>query len=60
MESIVFDDTTNAIRWRQMLVEPFINSLGNQKLTREYFQQEWTSAYTALTRLSYLEYELVY
>lgn len=33
-----FQDTKNALRYRGMLLEPFINSLNNDELTRAHFQ----------------------
>lgn len=52
---IFFHDNINAVRYRELLLEPFINTLDDEELTLGYFQQDGAPAHTARTTLNYLE-----
>lgn len=55
IEPIFFHDTINAVRYREQILEPFINSLHEDELTLGYFQQDGATAHTAQQTINYLQ-----
>jgi hypothetical protein len=52
---IFFHETINAERYRRLLVDPFLNQLGDIELTNGYYQQDSATAHTARATINYLE-----
>lgn len=52
---IFFEETINAERYRQNILNPFIAALHPLEMQRGYFQQDGATAHTAAATLQYLE-----
>lgn len=55
MTPIFFNDTVNAARYREIILEPFINELHDDELQNGYFQQDGATPHTANATITYLE-----
>jgi hypothetical protein len=52
---IFFHETINAIRYREQILEIFINQLDDQELQNGYFQHDGATAHTTQENLVYLQ-----
>jgi hypothetical protein len=52
---IFFDGTINGERYRQVMLEPFINQLDDEEIRVGYFQQDGATAHTTRANLAYLQ-----
>lgn len=51
---IFFNETINGPRFKNLILDEFLNQLDNKKLQRRYFQQDGATDHTSLTNLRYL------
>jgi hypothetical protein len=52
---IFFHETLNAIRYREQILEIFINQLDDEELQNGYFQHDGATAHTTQENLVYLQ-----
>lgn len=52
---IFFQGTINALRYREEILEPFINQLDDQELREGYFQQDGSPVHCTLENLNFIQ-----
>jgi hypothetical protein len=51
---VFFSQTTNAERYRELILDEFINQLDDEELQHGYFQQDGATPHTTRANLQYL------